>query len=95
VVSRFSFKYPLDTESSVSDTDCGVRVDEDGDLIVCRKADKIQKEGIITIGKVLYIDHIHSKEMLIIMHDIKVKFSLCLKHLLMKVCMLNLSATCQ
>jgi hypothetical protein len=80
VVSSFSFKYPLNIESSDSGTNCGVRVDEDGDLIVCRKADKIQEEGIIAIGKVLCIDLICSKEMLIIIHDIKVKFSLCLKH---------------
>ncbi|KDR21190.1 methyltransferase-like protein 22 isoform X2 [Zootermopsis nevadensis] len=49
VVSRFSFKYPLNIEYSHSDKNCGVRIDEDGDLIVCRKADKIQEEGIIEI----------------------------------------------
>jgi hypothetical protein len=31
-------------------------MDEDGDLIVCRKPDSIQKEGVIAIGKVLHID---------------------------------------
>jgi hypothetical protein len=30
-------------------------MDEDGDLIVCRKADDTQKEGIVAIGKVLCI----------------------------------------
>jgi hypothetical protein len=30
-------------------------MDEDGDLILCRKADEIQKEGIIAIGNVLCI----------------------------------------
>jgi hypothetical protein len=29
-------------------------MDEDGDLIVCRKPDSIQKEGVIAIGKVLH-----------------------------------------
>jgi len=60
LVSRFSFKYPLNTESSESATNCGVMVDEDGDLIVCRKVDKVQKEGIIAIGKALCKDHICS-----------------------------------
>lgn len=63
VVSRFSFKYPLNIEYSHSDKNCGVRIDEDGDLIVCRKADKIQEEGIIEIGKWLCIDNTCSKEM--------------------------------
>jgi hypothetical protein len=61
VVSIFSFKYPVNIESSDSGTNCGVMVDEDGDLIVCRKADNVQKEGIIMIGKVLWIDHICSE----------------------------------
>jgi len=55
VVSRFAFKYPLSIESSESGTKCGVTVDEDGDLILCRKSDVIQKEGIIAVGNVLYI----------------------------------------
>lgn len=55
VVSRFAFKYPFSIESSESGTKCGVTVDEDGDLILCRKSDVIQKEGIIAIGNVFYI----------------------------------------
>jgi len=55
VVSRFPFKYPLSIESSESGTKCGVIVDEDGDLILCRKSDVIQKEGIIAIGNVFCI----------------------------------------
>lgn len=56
MVSRFSFKYTLNVESSECGTNCGVVMDEDGDLIVCRKPDLIQKEGVIAIGKVLHID---------------------------------------
>lgn len=55
VVSRFSFKYPPNIQSSECGTNCGVVMDEDGDLIVCRKPDLIQKEGVIAIGKVLRI----------------------------------------
>ena len=55
VVSRFSFKYPLSIESSESGRNCRVMMDEDGDLLVCRKADDTQKEGIVAIGKVLCI----------------------------------------
>ena len=55
VVSRFAFKYPLSIESSEFGTKCGVTVDEDGDLILCRKSDVIQKEGVIAIGNVLCI----------------------------------------
>lgn len=49
VVSRFSFTYTLNIESSECGTNCGVVMDEDGDLIVCRKPDLIQKEGVIAI----------------------------------------------
>jgi hypothetical protein len=55
VVSRFAFKCPLSFESSESEMKYGVTVDEDGDLILCRKSDVIQKEGIIAIGNVLYV----------------------------------------
>jgi hypothetical protein len=30
-------------------------MDEDGDLILCRKSDVIQKEGTIAIGNVFYV----------------------------------------
>ncbi|XP_023705973.1 methyltransferase-like protein 22 isoform X3 [Cryptotermes secundus] len=49
VVSRFPFKYALNIESSECGTNCGVMMDEDGDLIVCRKPVLMQKEGIIAI----------------------------------------------
>jgi hypothetical protein len=55
VVSRFSFKCPPNIQSSECGTNCGVMMDEDGDLIVCRKPNSIQKEGVIAIGKVLHI----------------------------------------
>ncbi|KAJ9575930.1 hypothetical protein L9F63_007242 [Diploptera punctata] len=46
VLSSFSFKYPTSNEFTESNS---LTVDEDGDLIVPRKSDKPQKEGVIVI----------------------------------------------